>query len=174
MLIAWDRSAYGPDIDLADETATDGPAATIFGVFVEALRDEFFADLKTIVIDPDTGQTAFDRQSFQGSHVFDMSTLDNLALRILEPSSSGLNVNHDWLDGRGKDEVMLAALDEALLRLRAEFGGGEPLTVADLDNFRRVHPRSTVNSLTGVVGPSTTMPYLDRGSWIHLIGFERP
>ncbi|MDX1497278.1 MAG: penicillin acylase family protein [Salinisphaeraceae bacterium] len=173
MMLGWDKSAYGPGIDLADEAATDGPAATIFGVFVEALRDELFSDLKSIVIDPESGQTAFQRQSFQGSHLFDMSALDNLALRILAPSTSGLPVRHDWLNGRTGDEVLLAAVREALNRLRDQFGGSTPLTVAELDNFRRVHPRVSITSLTGIVGPSSTMPYQDRGSWVHLVGYEK-
>jgi hypothetical protein len=35
------------------------------------------------------------------------------------------------------------------------------------------HPRSPVESLTGVIGPSLTMPFQDRGSWIHLVAFDR-
>lgn len=173
LLFAWDKSAYGPDIDLANEAATDGPAATIFGAFIEALRDELFAELKDIVIDPATGLTAFGRQSNQGSHVFDMSTLDNLALRLIKPESSGLEARHDWLDGRDGDAVLLAAFRSALARLQSQFGGAEPLEVSDLDSFRRVHPRSSITNLTGIVGPANTMPFLDRGSWIHLIGFEK-
>ncbi|MGB1581193.1 MAG: penicillin acylase family protein [Nevskiales bacterium] len=173
MMLGWDKSAYGPGIDLADEAATDGPAATIFGVFVEALRDELFADLKAVQIDPDTGLTAFQRQSQQGSHVFDMSALDNLALRVLAPATSGLTVRHNWLAGRTSDQVLLAAVREALSRLRDEFGGNDPLIAGDLDNFRRIHPRVSISSLTGIVGPATTMPFQDRGSWVHLVGFEK-
>jgi hypothetical protein len=46
----------------------------------------------------------------------------------------------------------------------------------------RIHPRSKICSLTGVVGPGSdtvpgtscvTMPYQDRGSWVHRVGYEK-
>jgi len=57
------------------------------------------------------------------------------------------------------------------------------MTVADLDKCKRVHPRSQICSLTGVIGPGSdtlpgtacvTMPYQDRGSWVHRVGYEKP
>ena len=33
------------------------------------------------------------------------------------------------------------------------------------------HPRLPVESLTGVIGRSLTMPYQDRGSWVHVVAF---
>jgi penicillin G amidase len=109
--------------------------------------------------------------------------MDNVALRILDPASSALAIRHDYTGGRSRDEILTAALRAALGRLRVEFGGGDPLEPADLDEFRRVHPRSQICSLTGVIGPGSstlpgtscvTMPYQDRGSWVHLAGFENP
>lgn len=172
LLLGWDHSHYGPDANRDDTAVTDSPAATIFDYFIKALRDTLFADLKQAVIDPGAGTTAFSRQADVGSHVFEQSVLDNLALRILEPSSSSLTPNHDYLQGRSRDDVLLAALQLALTRLQQRFGGANPLVPADLQHFTRAHPRSQINSLTGVIGPSTTMPYLDRGSWVELIGFE--
>src|SRR5258705_53509 len=55
LLAGWDQKHYGPGIDIADPGARDGPAATVFGAFVEAIRDELFADLKDLVIDPADG-----------------------------------------------------------------------------------------------------------------------
>jgi hypothetical protein len=71
------------------------------------------------------------------------------------------------------------------------------MTSADLAKATRVHPRSNLCSLTGVIGPGSdtlppleppsltfppsapsgqciTMPYQDRGSWIHRVGYEKP
>jgi penicillin G amidase len=195
LMLTWDRSAYGPDIDLDDPSAQDGPAATIFGEYVVALREALFAELKQDVIDsgvpdsdpnnpnPEAGLTIYGRVAGVGSHVFDMSVMDNLVLRILDPLSSGLSVRHDWANGRSRDEVMAAALETALARLAQQYNGGAPMTLADLDKARRVHPRSTLCSLTGVIGPGSdtlpgtscvTMPYQDRGSWVHRVGYERP
>ncbi len=195
LLLSWDRSHYGPGIDLADPSAHDGPAATIFGEYVTALRDELFAELKADVIDtgvpdkdpnnpnPEAGLTIYGRVAGVGSHVFDQSVMDNLTLRVLDPLSSGLSVRHDWAGGRSRDQVMLAALDVALSRLAQQYNGGTPLGVADLDKARRVHPRSQICSLTGVIGPGSdtlpgtacvTMPYQDRGSWVHRVGYEKP
>lgn len=195
LVLGWDRSHYGPGIDLGDESAHDGPAATVFGEYVTALRDELFAELKADVIDPgvpdgdpnnpnpDAGLTIYGRVAGVGSHVFDQSVMDNLVLRVLDPASSGLPLRRDWSNARARDEVMLTALDTALSRLAASYNGGAPLAPADLDKCRRVHPRSEICSLTGVIGPGSstlpitscvTMPYQDRGSWVHRVGYEKP
>ena len=190
-MLNWDRKHYGPDIDLANESATDGPAATVFGAYVNALRDELFAGLKDNVIDGPSGATVctvapvaltvYGRVAGVGSHLFDQSVMDNLVIRILNPDSSGLAVQRDYTGGRSRDAVMLAALNTALQTLATQFNSGAPLTTADLDKCRRVHPRSRIPSLSEVIGPGSdtapgtscvTMPYQDRGSWVHRAGFE--
>jgi penicillin amidase len=193
LMLGWDRSHFGPGIDLANDAATDGPAATIFGVYVIALRDELFAPLKNNVLDPgisksdpnnpsSAGLTIFGRVSGVGSHLFDQSVMDNLVLRILNPSSSGLVVQRDYTGGRARDAVMLAALNKAMQSLATQFNSGTALASADLVKCRRIHPRSQLCSLSGVIGPGSstvpgtscvTMPYEDRGSWVHRAGFER-
>lgn len=195
LMLTWDRSHYGPGIDIADPNAKDSVGATIFGEYVVALRDELFGDLKSDIIDtgtpdkdpnnpnPDTGLTIYGRVSGVGSHVFDMSVMDNLVLRILDPLSSGLSVRHEWAGGRTRDQIMLAALDTTLTRLAQKYNGGTTMGVGDLAKATRVHPRSEICSLTGVIGPGSdtlpgtscvTMPYQDRGSWVHRIAYERP
>ncbi len=182
LIIGWDHSAFGPNLDINNPNATDGPAATVFDAYVVALRDELFAPLKTLVVDSTTGETVYSRESGVGSHVFDMSAMDNLVLRVLDPSSSGLALNRDYSDGRDRDTVMQAALDTALQRLAAQYNGGAALTPADLAKAQRVHPRSQICSLSGVIGPGSdtlpgqscvTMPYEDRGSWVHRVGYEK-
>lgn len=181
LMLNWDHSHYGPDIDINDASAHDGPAATVFGEYVSALRDQLFAPLKSLVVDGQS--TAFDRITDVGSHVFDMSVADNVALRVLEPASSGLTMQHDFTGGRDRDTLMLDALNEALAQMATEYNGGAPLTVADLPKCMRVHPRSQICSLSGVIGPGSStipgtqcvsMPYQDRGSWVHRVGYEQP
>ncbi len=194
LMLGWDRIHYGPNIDLADESAKDGPAATIFGEYVVALRDELFAGLKDNIIDPGTNQSVYSRVAGVGSHVFDQSVMDNLVLRVLNPDSSGLATLRDYAGGRSRDEIMQAALEAALKRLADIYNGGASLMPADLAKCKRVHPRSQLCSLTRVIGPGSdvlkgnipgadgrlpltkcvTMPYQDRGSWVHRVGYEKP
>ena len=194
-VLAWDGSHYGPDIEIDDEAATDSPGATIFGALVLALRDELFGALREDVLDsglpdPDpnnpnaeAGLSAYGRIAGVGSHVFDQSVMDNLTVRVLDPFSSGLVNRRDWAQGRDRNTVMLAALRTALARLATSYNGGAALGVAELDRCRRLHPRSRLCSLSGVIGPGSdtvpgtncvTMPYQDRGSWVHRVGYERP
>jgi penicillin amidase len=195
LVLNWDRSHFGPGIDLANETATDGPAATIFGEIVASLRDELFAGLKSYVLDPGlpdpdpnnpnagAGITVFGRVAGVGSHRFDQSVMDNLVIRILEPSASGLAIRRDYTGGRSRDAVIFTSLTKALAHMATVYNGGVALTPATLDKVRRVHPRSQLCSLTGVIGPGSdtlpgtscvTMPFEDRGSWVHRVGYEAP
>ena len=159
LLAGWDGTTYGPGAgtstdDLDDETATDGPAPTLFRAFADALRDEVLRDLPAAqVVAADT----------VGSHLYDATPADNLVLRVLDPSSSSLVPRRDHLAGT-RDDALRAALDLALDRLTAAYG-------ADPAGWREVHPRSEIASLSGVIGPSTTMPFQDRGSWVHVVAF---
>ncbi|GAC1633378.1 MAG: hypothetical protein NVS9B10_28650 [Nevskia sp.] len=189
VLNGWDRSHFGQGIDLGDPMATDGPAATIFGEIVLALREELFGAFRNAVIVPGKGSsnsgrlTVFDRLAGVGGNVFDQSVMDNLIVRILDPASSGLTVRLDYTGGRSTDAVIRAGLDRALASLATQFNRGAALTPADLDKARRVHPRSRLCSLTGVIGPGSstlprtscvTMPYENRGTWVHRVGYENP
>ncbi len=153
----WDGNHYDASINPEDEGATDGPGATIFDYLVQAIRAELFSGIHDELLS---------RQTDIGRHVFDATPADNLALRILDPSSSSLKPSRDYTGNRSADEVLLASLCNALNRLADDFG------TPNMENWRRVHPRSDVCSLTGgVIGPCVTMPYVDRGSWTHHAGF---
>ncbi len=194
LVLAWDGVAFGPEQDIDDPEARDGPAATIFGEIVIGLRDELFGGLRDNVIDPgvadpdpnnpapEAGLTVYGRVAGVGSHVFDHSVMDNLVMRVLDPAHSGLALRRDYTAGRERDAIILAALDRTLLSLAAAHNEGAAMTVADLQNCRRIHPRSQLCSLSGVIGPGSdtvpgtscvTMPYEDRGSWVHRVGFEK-
>jgi len=186
LVLAWDESHYGPGINPEDTGATDGPAATIFGEIVTAIRDELFGALKADVLEPASGRrpaiTLFSLAARTGSHVFDQSVMDNLAVRTLRPEASALRNQFDWRNGRSVEAILHAALDTALARLATQFNSGTALTPQTLDRCRRVHPRSLICSLTGVIGPGSTTPsgecvsmaYQDRGSWVHRVGWEKP
>ena len=180
-VLGWDRKHYGPDVTATTGNTRDSAEATIFSEYVSALRDELFGALKSAVVDAAKDVTVYSRLAAVGSHAFDQSVIDNLVIHVLDPSASGLSLRRDYTGGRTRDQVMAAALAVALARLAEKFNGGAPLTPADLDDCRRIHPRSPICSLSGVIGPGSdtlpgtscvTMPYQDRGSWVHHAGFE--
>ena len=156
LIAGWDRKHEGKGVE-TEGNRTDGPAATIFNEVVLAIRAELFSGLPKVLVE---------RQEGVGSHVYDMSAADNLALRVLDPSHSDLPVLGDYTDGRTTRQVVRAALNTALDRLEERFGS------TDLADYRRQHPRADVCSLTGgIIGPCITMPYQDRGSYIHVVDF---
>lgn len=161
LLRDWDGTAYGPGAgtsegEYTDESVTDGPAPTLFRRFMDDLRDVVLADLPASVV-AESDNVA--------SHVFDASPADNLVLRVLSPSRSALTPSRDYLNGATPQDAVLAALDRSVAALSEQYGD-DPTT------WRDVHPRSRITSLTGVIGPSLTMPYQDRGSWIHVVAFR--
>ncbi|MCW2681376.1 MAG: Penicillin acylase [Frankiales bacterium] len=160
LLKAWDGTTYGPragtsEGDYTDGTVTDGPAKTLWMRYMDDLRDEVLAALPDdVVVQSDV----------VASHVYDASPADNLVLRVLNPSASALRPARDYLAGRTPAIAMLAALDKSIAALTAQYG-------ADPATWRMPHERRAIDSLTGVIGPSLTMPYMDRGSWVHVIAF---
>ncbi|MEK6807205.1 MAG: penicillin acylase family protein [Pseudomonadota bacterium] len=191
LILAWDRKHYGAGINPADSaTWVDSAGATLFGEYVNALRDELFGGLKDNVLDGVAGSsvcggapadpTVYGRVAGVGSHLFDQSVMDNLVLRVLDPATSSLAIRRDYTGGRSRDAVMAAALAATLQRV-----DGAPLDCditapGTLAECRRKHPPSYLPSLTGVIGPGSTtptgecvaMPYQDRGSWVHRAGYE--
>jgi acyl-homoserine lactone acylase PvdQ len=157
-MLEWNGAHFGRGAGTDTQRRTDGPAPTLFAALVEALREDLFAGMPGAIVA---------RQADVGSHVFDVSAADNLALRALDPEHSGLEPSRDYRRGRSTRGVLRDALVAALRQLERDYGS------RNLDDYRRVHPRSDVCSLTGgVIGPCVDMPYLDRGSWIHLVAFD--
>lgn len=182
VLAPWDGTFYDYDISFPpeDDTAENAlapVASTVFEYWVAAIRETLFSDLRAMQLDgfqtpndADDDDSIFDRQGGVGNHVFDMSVLDNLAVRILDPDSSSLAVRFDgWANGRTANQILNESLNTALDQLEADFNS------ADVNDYQRPHPRSAVCSLTGgIIGPCLTMPYQDRGSWNQIIGYEAP
>jgi penicillin amidase len=161
LLLAWDGSANGAGADMEFEEggqATVGAANTVFEALLDALVDDLFAD---VALEP---YDLVARQSQLGRHVYDVSPVLNLALRVLDPTSSSLMPSRDYARGRSAGEVLLDALDAGL----AQLGVTSP---DELDALRRPYRMERVCSPTGVIGPCVEMPFLERGTWIHLVGF---
>jgi penicillin amidase len=161
LVAGWNGRSYGPEAGTSstsydDVTVTDGPGPTIFRRWMDDLRDEVLQDLPSDVV------VAADNR---GGHVFDGTPADNLVLRNLQPSASSLRPSRDYLHGRSTRTVVLAALERSIASLTRDYG-------ADPAAWRDLHPRSTITSLTKVIGPSRTMPYEDRGSWVHVVAFD--
>lgn len=155
----WDQYHYNQAIDITDENATDTPGATIFDVIIRQLRQDLFAS----VLPADM----FDRMSRVGFHEYDASPMDNVMLRLLNPSASSIDIRFDYTRGRTTNEILRDAIEAARIQMEADFGSTNP------DQFTRIHHRDEVCSLTGgVIGPCITMPHQDRGSWNHIVGFE--
>ena len=161
ILEAWDWSANGPGAVMEfteGETATVGAAKTIFDAFMVALVAELFDPVRGGEYD------IVDDQMSKGRHVYDVGPVENLALRILDPATSSLTPRHDHLDGRSTTEVLHATLATATEELSAA-QGEDPTT------WRSDYEMAAVCSATGVIGPCLEMPFLERGTWIHLVGF---
>jgi len=157
VLAHWNRHAAGPGTGGGPGTShatTDAPAPTIFETYVRTLRRVLFGRLPAPV---------FTRAGAVGSHIYEPTAIDNLALRVLRPSTSALTPSRSYLRGHTRTYALRSALERAMHRLTKRFGTN------DIASWRRPHPRSDVCSLTGVVGPCLTMPYEDRGTYIHLV-----
>jgi penicillin amidase len=163
LLKAWDGTTYGPGAGTSagaytDATVTDGPAKTLWMRYMDDLRDEVLGALPAEVVK---------QSDAVASHVYDASPADNLVLRVLAPSRSSLTPSRNYLNGRTPADAMLAALDRSIAALSEQYGS-DPAT------WRMQHERRPITSLTGVIGPSLTMPYMDRGSWVHVVAFTAP
>ncbi len=160
-IAAWEFAAYDPPagVELGVSTdTTDGPAPTIFSAFVTALHAQLFGTLPASVVASDNQPSL---------HIFDIRPIDNLAMRILDPSTSALGVYGDYLKGRSSSAVVAAALEDAIAALISQYG------TADLSAWRRPHPTSPVCSLTGgIIGPCLSMPFEDRGTYVQHVSFR--
>ena len=147
LLSQWDgTTTNGP---------TDSPAATIFG--------EVMSQLATGLLGPAVPASLIANLSAVGEHLFDVTPIDNVVLKAINPATSSNPVSYNYLAGRTVTVVLHHALSAALAALGAQFRSN------NLDTFRRAHPTSTIASLTGVVGPTVGMPFQDRGTFIHLV-----
>jgi penicillin amidase len=165
LLERWNGLAYAPGAHGGSSptgtpaaAVTDGPAATLFVAFTRKLKQQLFAHLPALVrarldtLDPE-------------SHQYDVTPLDNDALRVLVPGFSAIHPLPRWAHGRSRLQVVREAFVAAVHRMTDAYG-------RSVATWRRHHGVSHINSLSGVVGPSTTMPFEDRGTWVQELSFR--
>ncbi|MDQ1706259.1 MAG: penicillin amidase [Frankiaceae bacterium] len=166
LLAGWDSRAYAPGArggsspaGTAPASVTDGPAATLFRVVRDAVKDRLFHSLPADV------RARLDTLAVE-AHQYDVTPLDNLALRVVRPRWAGLPPPVVVTGHRVPRQVLRSALAAALRTLTKTYGPKQ-------SGWRRPHAISHLDSLTGVVGPSTTEPFVDRGSWVQQVAFTR-
>lgn len=176
LLADWDGSANGPGADMAfagfdagDEATTVGAAPTFFDRAMDELVEDLFADLRSPTYTVDGQAYTFDlvgRQLQAGRHVYDMTPPLHVALRTLDPTTSSLGTAMDYARGRTPREVLRDVVQATTDQLVAEQG-------TDPSAWRQAYtnPGDEVCTATGIVGPCGTMPFLERGTWIHYVGW---
>jgi penicillin amidase len=166
LLERWDGRAFAPGAKhgsspLSTPAAhiTDGPSPTVFAAVVRAIKSELFGSL------PASIRRRLDTEPTDGTHAYDVTPLDNEALRVLRPGYSGLRALGSWAHGRSPHQLIRQAMATAVKRLDRKYG-------TKPSRWRRPHAVSSVESLTGVVGPSEQMPFEDRGTWVQHVTFR--
>jgi penicillin amidase len=166
LLAHWDGRAYAPGepggsspLGTAAQDVTDGPAATLFRDWRDALKRRLFHKLPADVL------ARLDTIPVE-SHQYDVTPLDNLTLRVLRPGWAGLGVPKVVTGPRSPGRLLRSTLTATLRALEKTYG-------ANPDTWRRPHAVSHLESLTGVVGPSEQEPFVDRGSWVQQVAFTR-
>jgi penicillin amidase len=158
--LAYDPGAMGGSSPLgtAATKVTDGPAATLFVAYTKQIKRLLFGSMSPTVrarldtLDPE-------------AHQYDVTPLDNDALRVVVPRFSALKPLPRWLHGRSALSVERTALVDAVKTMVSTYGSA-------LSSWRRPHGVSDINSLSGVVGPSVQMPFEDRGTWVQEVAFQ--
>jgi len=165
LLAAWDGRAYAPGEpggsspkDTAAEDVTDGPAATLFTEIRDKVKGRLFHGLSKDL------KARLDTLPTEG-HQYDVTPMDNLALRVVRPGWAGLPPPTVVIGVHRPRAVLRHALAAALTSLAKTYGA-KPST------WHRSHAVSHLESLTGVVGPSATEPFVDRGSWVQQVAFS--
>lgn len=159
-MLHWDGRAYAPGTKggssprtTSPGAVTDGPAATVFVAFTRQVKQRLFHAL------PDPIRARLDTLSTE-SHQYDVTPLDNDALGLLIPGFSSL----PSLGPRRSRQIEKQALRGAVNAMKKTYG-------PHLASWRRHHGISHVDSLAGVVGPSTIEPFQDRGTWVQEVAF---
>ena len=164
LLAHWDGRAYAPGAPGGSSPSgtpaadvTDGPAATLFAAIRDRIKHRLFHRLAPAL------KARLDTLSTE-SHQYDVTPMDNLALRVIRPGWAGLPPPAVVTGHRNPRAVLQHALAAALAELTKTYG-------AKPSSWRRHHGISHLESLTGVVGPSATEPFVDRGSWVQQVLF---
>jgi penicillin G amidase len=164
LLAQWDGRAYAPGaaggsspMSTSPESTTDGPAATLFAQVTKDIKRALFGEL------PNAIKARLDTLSTE-SHQYDATPMDNLAIRDIRRAASGLPPVHYGSENGSPSDPVLRGLQDAADEMASLYGQNPK-------GWRRPHGISHIESLTGVIGPSTTEPFEDRGTWVQHVAF---
>ena len=173
VLAGWDRNVltgleWPGFAETSDETpATVGAAPTIFDELVEQLDRELFTEVTLAA-------PLLVAQQYMGRHIADTDTHLHLAMRVLDPTHSSLEPLADHTDGRTPDEVLVAAFRAAVAQLESSQGddvGAWRGVYFDDGRGERGGKDGEVCTATGALGPCGRHYYIERGAWVHHVGF---
>ncbi len=172
-LRGWDRNVLtgldwpGFAATSDEDPTTVGAAPTIFDELVEQLDRELFTEVTLAA-------PMLVAQQYMGRHIADTDTHLHLAMRVLDPSHSSLEPLVDHAGGRTGDEVLVAAFRAAVAQL-ASAQGDDAATWRSVyfDDGRgeRGGKDGEVCTATGVLGPCGRHYFVERGAWVHHVGF---
>lgn len=173
LLAAWDGDSRtglvwpGFAETSVDNPSTVGAAPTLFDEIVEQLDRDLFTD---VVLDA----PSIVSQQYLGRHIYDTDTHLHLALRVLDPTTSSLTPNVDWTRGRSSEQILREVLGASVDQLTSALG-------ADMADWQSVYfddgrgdrggKDGEFGTAAGVVGPSGRHYYIERGAWVHHVGF---
>ena len=129
-----------------DNHVWDGSVGkTIMDAWLKAVKEEIFLD---------------DLGDFGDMEKFHYYLQPSLILHVLEGDRSGCPVSYDYLNGRGADEVIVAALERAISELKGERGPNMFEWGYKLGRIR--------------LDPLPPLPEANRGTYIQIVELTRP
>lgn len=172
-LAAWDRNVLTglewPGFSDTSDTnpSTVGAAPTIFDELVEQLDRELFTEVTLAA-------PMLVAQQYMGRHIADTDTHLHLAMRVLDPAYSSLDTLADYDGDRTGDEVLLDAFRAAVAQLEDAQGDDASAwrgVYFDDGRGERGGKDGEVCTATGLLGPCGRHYYIERGAWVHHVGF---
>ncbi|MFT5563801.1 MAG: penicillin amidase [Myxococcota bacterium] len=173
LLAGWDRNPLGglewPGFaDTSSENpATVGAAPTFFDEIVEKLDAALLGSYT--VANP-----LLVAQQYMGRHTTESDTHLQLALRVLDEDYSSLAPLEDYLDGDTPAEVLQRVFDAAVDQLVSVQGDDVAVwrsVYFDDGRGERGGKDGEICTATGAVGPCGRHYFIERGAWVHHVGF---
>lgn len=173
LLQGWDRNVLtgldwpGFAETTSENPATVGAAPTLFDELVEQLDRELFTEVTLAA-------PLLVSQQYLGRHIADTDTHLHLAMRVMDPDHSSLSPLADYTGGRDGARVLTDAFRGAVAQLVEAQGD-------DVASWRNVYfddgrgerggKDGEVCTGTGALGPCGRHYYVERGAWVHHVGF---
>jgi len=159
-ILAWD----GHHTDENNDGKADSAGLAIF--------DRWVFDTTKLVVGPvlgkSLGQFGPDSGPFGvvDGHRFEPTPAQNVLLRAFQGAEAPLPQSRNWLEGKPRWEVALAGLRQAIGELAQEFKSQDPASWVATKFLSSVEAQGA--------GPSPTIAFHDRGSYIHAVELLGP